>query len=242
MTASQTRRSPRLAALFASLALVCSLVLGTGTAQAAQVGTVSNAAAAAKLSRSITPVTTKADAQAKLAGLRVAADASMTGYSRTLFPHWRDASAWGWPVAPNNSCNARNAALYYDGDSVGMSSTCTNLTGTWVDPYSARVFNSASDIDIDHIVPLAEAWRSGAKPWTKEKKTQFANDPLVLVSAWDSLNSAKGDKDPAAWVPPNTAAHCNYAKRWVMVKAKYGLTLGQAEKTKLGSMLGTCTA
>ena len=231
----------RFAAVLASAALALTGFTAVGPAQAAQVGTATNTAAAAQLKLGMNSLTQNpTTAKARLPLLKVAADAPMTGYDRALFPHWRDASTWGWPVAPDNDCNARNAALYRDGKSVKMSSTCTNLTGTWTDPYSANIFNSASDIDIDHIVPLAEAWRSGASKWDTKKRTQFANDPLVLVSSWDRLNQSKGDKDPAAWVPPNTVSHCLYATRWVHVKGKYNLTLGSDEKSKLSAMLKTC--
>lgn len=225
-------------------ALAATLSLSTFSAldaQAAQVGTVPGVVAAQKLTRSMDASMTPADARTDLAALTVAAERDMTGYSRDLFPHWRDASTWGWPVEPNNSCNARNAALYWDGDGVTMSDTCTSLVGRWTDPYSGNVFDLASDIDIDHVVPLAAAWRSGADAWTTDRRTSYANDPLVLVSSWDSLNSAKGDKDPTAWVPPNTASHCLYANRWVQVKTKYGLTVTAPERDKLSSMLSTCS-
>ena len=228
--------------LVAVVALCATASLTAPIAQAAQVGTVSATTAAAQLRNGMPSTYTGTWARNSLATLTVANDGSMTGYSRDLFPHWKDASTWGWPVAPNDACNARNAALYRDGSGVGMSSTCTNLTGTWVDPYSANKFNAAADIDIDHMVPLAEAYRTGASSWTTTRRTQFANDPLVLVSSYDVLNQAKGDKGPEAWKPPNTAAYCNYAIRWVAVKQKYSLTTSTAEKSALTNMLGTCTS
>ena len=222
------------------VALAIALTAGVGAAGATQVGTVSGATAAAQLRRGMPTTETGAAARTKLGQLVVKADGPMTGYSRDLFPHWRDASTWGWPVAPNDKCNSRNAALYRDGAGVKMSSTCTNLTGTWVDPYSAKKFDAASDMDIDHMVPLAEAYRSGARTWTTTERTAYANDPLVLVSSWDRLNQAKGDKGPEAWKPTNTAAYCNYAIRWVAVKKKYALTVSTDEKTTLTSMLKGC--
>lgn len=204
------------------------------------IGTVSGTTAAAQLQKGMNPITQSPTvAKLKLATLKVTPAGSMTGYSRTMFPHWRDASTYGWPVAPNNACNSRNAALYRDGQKVTMSATCTNLKGTWIDPYSAKKFALASDIDIDHTVPLANAWRSGANKWTTTKRTQFANDPLVLVSAWDALNQQKGDKGPEAWKPQNKAAWKLYATRWVMVKSKYGLSVTPTEKAALSSMLNS---
>lgn len=210
----------------------------TPTAQAGQIGSVPGATAAKQLTLGMSA--TPSQAKTELASLPVKAKASMTGYSRELFPHWRDASTWGWPVEPNNACDSRAAALYRDGDNVKMSSSCTNLTGTWVDPYGAGKYDAASDIDIDHMVPLGNAWATGAQSWDTTKRTKYANDPLVLVSAKDTLNQSKGDKDPSVWKPPNTAAYCLYATRWVHVKDTYGLWVTSEEKTALNSMLGTC--
>lgn len=238
-------RLPVTAALISSAVAVSVAVPAIASAfepARTDIGAVPVTTAAAQLSKGLPSNVTKAWASATLAKLTVRADGTMTGYSRDLFPHWRDASTWGWPVEPNNSCDARNAALYRDGQNVTMSSTCTYLKGTWVDPYGARKYNATSDIDIDHIVPLAASWRAGAASWDTTKRTQFANDPLVLVSSYDRLNSAKGDKGPEAWVPPNTAAHCLYAKRWVAAKSKYALSVNSAEKAKLTSMLATCTS
>lgn len=235
-----TRRRSRLRDMLVAALMSVGLVAGPA-AYAAQVGTVPEATAAAQLEKGMNPQTqTPATAKTRLPTLAVKPAGSMEGYSRSLFPHWRDASTWGWPVEPNNACNVRNAALYRDGVVTSMSTTCTSLKGTWVDPYSARKFDSASDIDIDHIVPLANAYRSGAKEWTTTKRTQFANDPLVAVSSWDYLNQQKGDKGPESWKPQNTVAHCLYATRWVHTKDKYTLSITSAEKAALTSMLNTC--
>lgn len=181
-------------------------------------------------------------AKTSLAKLTVVPAGPMKGYSRTLFPHWRDASIWGWPTAPNDRCTARNAALYRDGAGVTMSSTCTRLAGRWLDPYTAVWFTKTSDIDIDHIVPLAEAWRSGAAKWTLKQRTAYANSPLVLVSVEDNANQSKSDQDPAGWRPANKASWCLYAKRWIAVKTKFRLTVDSAEKKALSSMLSSCRA
>ena len=207
-------------------------------ARASQIDTVSGPTAAAQLELGLSG--TPADAAAELPNLTVRAKSSMDGYDRDLFPHWRDASTWGWPVEPNNSCNARNAALYRDGEDVTMSSSCTSLEGTWVDPYGAGKYDEASDIDIDHVVPLGDAWATGAASWDTEERTTYANDPLVIVSSDDSLNQSKGDDDPSEWKPPNTDAYCLYATRWVLIKDKYDLWVTSSEKTALNSMLATC--
>lgn len=210
------------------------------TASASQVGTASPTVAAAQLRHGMPSTYTGAWARAALPKLAVKPNVSMIGYNRALFPHWRDASTYGWPTAPNNACNARNAALYREGTGVKMSSKCTNLTGRWTDAYGSGIYNSAADIDIDHVVPLGNAWASGARFWSPAKKTAFANDPLVLVAVKDSLNSSKSDKSPDKWMPPNAAAACNYAERWVAVKTKYKLNVTTAERTKLTTVLRSC--
>lgn len=235
MTATSVRLLSTLTVITVSISLAPNEAAG-----AAEVGTVSPATAAAQLERGMTSAMTPAAAGDELSGLQVRAAGSMSGYSRDVFPHWRDASDNGWPTAPNDKCNARNAALHRDGADVTMSATCTKLEGTWVDPYSAKKYDASSDIDIDHIVPLANAWRSGADGWTTAQRTGYANDPLVLVSADDSLNQAKGDKGPEEWTPPLKESGCLYAVRWTFTKAKYRLSVTSAEKSAVSSLLQTC--
>lgn len=233
------------AALTATIALTTTtgssaLTTNTQPPQQSDLGSVSGAVAAAQLRKGMPTTYTGTWAKTTLTKLTVRADGPMTGYDRALFPHWRDASTWGWPEAPSNSCDARNAALYRYGTNVTMSSTCTYLKGTWIDPYGAHRYDKTSDMDGDHMVPLANAWRSGAATWDTTQRTWFANEPLVLVIADDNLNSSKGDKGPEAWKPPNKAAWCNYATRWVGIKHKYALSVNTAEKTALTTMLNTC--
>lgn len=177
-----------------------------------------------------------------LTGLATADPAPMAGYSREQFPHWLDASTWGWPIEPSNACQVRGAALYRDGHGVKVNvKNCSILSGTWIDPFGGATYSNASDMDIDHIVPLAEAWRSGAATWDETRRRTFANDPLVVLSVEKGLNRQKGDRDPAGWKPPHRDSWCNYAKRWVDIKRTYALSADAAEKRELGVMLDTCT-
>lgn len=219
---------------------VPALLLG-GVVPAQAASSVSPSTAAAQLSKGF-KAPSKATAIAQTNRLKVAATGSMKGYGDTAFPHWRDASAWGWPVAPSNACNARNAALFRDGRAVKVSKTCAILSGTWTDPYTAKVITSKGSMDVDHQVSRANAWRSGASKWTAKRRTQFANDPLALVSVSSSANRSKGDKGPDLWKPANKASWCLYAKRYTAIKTKYALTTTASEKAALVSMLGTCTA
>lgn len=97
-------------------------------------------------------------------------------------------------------------------------------------------------MDIDHVVPLANAWRSGASKWTTAQRRAFANDLTnpQLIAVTDNVNQAKGDDGPEAWKPPLTSYYCTYAKMWVRVKYVYDLTITSAEKNALVSMLDTC--
>ena len=179
------------------------------------------------------------EARDALRKLEVAPPGSMAGYSREKFPHWSDAEEFGWDV-PDTSCDARDAALIRDGRNVRVGEGCDVTSGEWRDPYTGRTYTDPSEIDIDHVVPLANAWRSGASSWSEARREQYANDPQVLLSAEDNANQEKGDKGPEAWKPPNRAIWCDYATRWVGIKASYDLSVNQREKTALEQMLDTC--
>jgi hypothetical protein len=169
---------------------------------------------------------------AQLAKLTIGKPGSMKGYSREKFPHWRSTGA---------NCDVRDSVLKRDGTKVKLSG-CNVVAGTWKSLYDGVVINSPIKIDIDHMVPLADAWRSGASAWTTEKRGDFANDlkdpQLVAVSA--SSNRAKGDQDPSTWKPRETSAWCVYAKDWIAVKTAWKLTVTTAEKAALTDMLEKC--
>ncbi len=69
----------------------------------------------------------------------------------------------------------------------------------WYSPYDGATWTAASDVDIDHMVPLAEAWASGAWAWTTSQRQTYANDlgGPELWAVTDSVSQSKGDKDPA---------------------------------------------
>ncbi|MFK0249490.1 HNH endonuclease family protein [Amycolatopsis azurea] len=177
------------------------------------------------------PSTTTAKTQ--LAGLTVKADGSSSGYSRDKFPHWSD---------QGNSCNTREVVLKRDGTNVQQDSSCAAVSGKWFSPYDDATWTAASDVDIDHVVPLAAAWRTGASSWTTAQRQAFANDLSApqLIAVTDNVNQEKGDKSPDAWKPPSTGYWCTYAKMWTTVKYKYKLTIKSAEKTALTDMLNRC--
>ncbi|MCX3062656.1 HNH endonuclease family protein [Streptomyces beihaiensis] len=174
-------------------------------------------------------------AESELSGLKVAPHGSMNGYSRAKFPHW---------AQQGDDCDTREVILRRDGTDVKRDSQCRAVSGHWVSAYDDKVFTDSSDLDIDHMVPLANAWRSGAASWTQERRKAFANDlthpQLLAVSA--ASNRSKGDQGPDEWQPPAKAYWCTYARAWVSVKSTYELTVTRAEKNELGEMLGTCEA
>jgi hypothetical protein len=172
-------------------------------------------------------------ARTQLGSLRVAADGSNTGYSRDLFPHWHTVTG---------ACNTREQVLKRDGTNVVVDSSCAATSGRWYSPYDGATWSAASDVDIDHIIPLANAWRTGARSWTTAKREQFANDLSgpQLIAVTDDVNQAKGDKSPESWKPPLTSYHCTYARMWIGSKYKWALTVNSAEKSALTTMLNSC--
>jgi Protein of unknown function (DUF1524) len=178
-------------------------------------------------------VPSAATATTELGALTVATQGSMSGYSRDKFPHW---------ITISGTCDTRETVLKRDGTSVVTSSACAATSGTWRSPYDGATWTAASDVDIDHIVPLAEAWRSGASAWTTARRQSFANDLTrpQLMAVTDNVNQSKGDQDPSTWQPSVTSYRCTYARMWIRVKYYYGLTLQSSEKTALQTMLNNC--
>ncbi|MBT8226763.1 MAG: HNH endonuclease [Dactylosporangium sp.] len=172
-------------------------------------------------------------ARADLATLTVAAQRSMKGYSRDHFPHWN---------GQGEGCDTRDVVLQRDGTGVRVGDSCKITKGQWLSPYDGKTFTNPRQLDIDHMVPLANAWRSGADSWDDEKRSAFANDltrpQLLAVSA--TTNRAKGDQDPSQWRPPDKGYWCEYAQRWIAVKHHWNLAVTAAEKSKLSEMLETC--
>ena len=123
-----------------------------------------------------------------------------------------------------------------------QSSSCAATSGTWKSPYDGATWTTSGDVDIDHMVPLSNAWKSGAAAWTTARRQAFAND-LDSPQLWtvtDNVNESKGDQGPEDWKPPLQSFYCTYSRSWIKVKYEYGLTITSAEKSALQSMLNTC--
>ncbi len=208
----------------------------SGTGTTAATGSGPSTAAGAP------PPPSASEAGSLLAEIPVRPAGSMAGYSREEFPHWAaDAESYGWRE-PDSSCDVRDAALVRDGEGVRVDEDCSMVAGEWLDPYTGATLTDSAEIDIDHLVPLANAWRSGASSWNAEDRETYANDPGVLLSADDNANQEKGDKGPEAWKPPNRDYWCEYSRRWISIKSEWGLTVNGAERAALEDMLGQCPA
>ena len=181
-------------------------------------------------------------AEEMLQEIDVAPVGSMAGYSREEFPHWAaDGTEFGWEE-PDGSCDVRDDALIRDGRGIEVDEDCSITAGEWLDPFTGITLKGSEDVDIDHLVPLANAWRSGANEWSASQRETYANDPEVLLSVDDAANQAKGDKGPEAWLPPNADYHCEYARRWVWIKHEWNLSVNEQERTTLQDMLAECKA
>ena len=178
-------------------------------------------------------IPTPPQAQSQLTGLTVAAEGPMAGYSREEFPHWSTVSG---------ACNTRDSVLERDGEGVRTDSSCAATSGSWFSPYDDATWTDASDVDIDHVVPLAGAWRSGADDWTGPRREAFANDldGPQLIAVTDNVNQSKGDQSPDQWKPPAGGYWCTYASMWIDVKSTWNLTATDTEVTALDQMLATC--
>jgi Protein of unknown function (DUF1524) len=188
------------------------------------------------------------DAKASAAALAVLPSipakgrAPKTGYERELFGH-------AWKDVDRNGCDTRNDTLRRDLSAVQLkpgTGDCVVLSGTLADPYTGKtvafVRGHSRNVDIDHLVPLSDAWQKGAQAWDQGKREQLANDPANLAAASASANRSKGDGDLATWLPPNRAHWCTYAAEIVTVKARYGLWMTPAEHERARQILTDCTA
>jgi Protein of unknown function (DUF1524) len=181
-------------------------------------------------------------ATAVLETLAVKGRAPKTGYERSQFgPAWSDVD--------RNGCDTRNDILNRDLTSIIYkpgTHQCVVLSGTLLDPYSGekiafeRGVATSSEVQIDHVVALSNAWQTGAFKLTYEKRLAFANDPMNLLAVKGRLNSQKGDGDAATWLPPRKDIRCAYVAQQIVVKAKYGLWVTPPEKAAMAGLLSKC--
>ncbi|MFE3945843.1 HNH endonuclease family protein [Streptomyces sp. NPDC059118] len=231
-------RLPRRTAFLAAVSALAGAVLTAAPATATTAASVAAASVTARqvpAARELPTPPGVDEARLQLAHLTVAGEDDVPGYSRAKFPHW---------ITQSGTCDTREVVLERDGLDVVQDDQCRAVAGFWTSPYDGKTVTSASGIDIDHIVPLKEAWRSGAAQWTTDQRKAFANDlthsQLIAVSA--GSNRQKGDKDPGRWKPSLQSYWCTYSRAWISVKSLYHLTANLSEVAALSEMLGTCDA
>lgn len=159
------------------------------------------------------------------------------GYDRGDWPHWIDADG--------DCVNARHEVLASESlmEVELTADKCAAFAGLWIDPFTGESFTEASALDVDHMVPLAEAHRSGGDAWDREKRAAFANDladPRGLIAVSAGANRSKSDQGPEDWLPPEEGYRCRYVADWVAVKARWELSMDERERVTAENVLRAC--
>ena len=162
-----------------------------------------------------------------------------TGYARALFEHWIDIDGDG--------CDTREQVLKRDSVTLPQVDPykCKVIAGDWVSPFDGAKWSDPTDIDIDHVVALKEAWDSGAWAWSSATRNAFANDTSdrrTLLAVTDNVNQQKSDKDPSNWVPPLKSYLCTYLGNWISIKARWNLSMDQSEWGRIKNLLNSSCA
>ena len=184
------------------------------------------------LTAPVSPVasTVKVRLRAAVKNLRVASE-TPAGYDRAKFRHWIDA---------DGDCqDTRDEVL--KAESQVRVGGCDIRTGRWFSYYDRKTWRRSSDVDIDHLVPLKEAWDSGAKRWNADTRKRYANDlgySRTLVAVTDDVNQSKSDQDPVDWMP--RYGRCRYVVDWTAVKTRWSLKANRAEKNRLVKLAANC--
>ncbi|MGY0055053.1 HNH endonuclease family protein [Streptomyces sp. LZ34] len=162
------------------------------------------------------------------------ADENRDGYTRDKFKLWLDED--------HDGCNTRHEVLISEAVIAPQVAPRCRLTGgSWYSWYDGETWTDPNDLDIDHVVPLAEAWDSGASTWTAGERNAYANDlgdERALAAVTDNVNQAKADKDPAEWLPD--LARCRYVTDWTVVKTRWGLSVDPREAAALKQLAAGC--
>ncbi|MGW1116910.1 HNH endonuclease family protein [Streptomyces tanashiensis] len=196
-----------------------------------------SAAVAAPVAPSSAEVLNLADAVLRIP----LADESRAGYTRDKFKHWNTG------LDPADGCNTRAEVLLSEAIvAPDVAAGCKLTGGAWLSYYDGQEVNDPAKLDIDHMVPLAEAWDSGASSWAPARREAYANDQgaaASLVAVTARTNRSKADQDPREWMPPLPDAHCRYVSEWVATKLRWGLSADQGEAEALKAYAeGPCEA
>ncbi|MEU9333109.1 HNH endonuclease family protein [Streptomyces sp. NPDC048290] len=162
-----------------------------------------------------------------------------TGYERPMFKHWNAGAN------PSDGCNTRAEVLISEAVAApAVGARCSLTGGEWTSYYDEKLVTAAGSLDIDHMVPLAEAWDSGADEWTAARREAYANDQgaaASLVAVTAASNRSKADQDPAEWLPPAASALCRYTSEWVATKLRWSLAVDETELDRLFHLAAGCT-
>lgn len=168
-------------------------------------------------------------ARDQLAALDVRPEHTTDDYDRDDWPHWEYVG---------EGCDAREASLKQHAEELVRGKGCKVPGGRWTSSYDGEVVTDPSELDVDHLVPLAEAHASGGYAWTEDQRAEFANDVRYLLPVTASSNRSKGDQDPAEWLPDRDV--CGYLAQYVAAKAEYALSVDQAEHDAISGALDSC--
>ena len=159
------------------------------------------------------------------------------GYDREAWPHWLDHDG--------DCMDARHEVLRAESLERAQltSDGCRVMRGAWFDPYTGQTLTDPSDLDVDHMVPLAEAYRSGGRDWSTDRRAAFANDledDRTLIAVTAGANRSKSDQGPEDWLPPEDAYRCRYVANWVATKVRWSLSMDERERVVVGNILEDC--
>jgi len=164
-------------------------------------------------------------------------------YSRKYFMNLNKGRSWG---DLDHDCQDTRAEVLTERSLIPVvmsKNRCAVRLGLWHDPYTDSLFEDASDLDIDHIIPLKEAYESGAIKWDDKQRGLFANDYQIsknLIPVWNSSNRSKGAKDLAEWLPSDENYHCEYVLRWIGIKSHWKLSVDEKECLVIQKLVQQC--
>ncbi|MCU1369213.1 MAG: endonuclease [Ilumatobacteraceae bacterium] len=235
---SRRSRAALTVSVLVGLAVVWSLAHGDDGGGAEPERSPSSTSVSTSGSTSGSTSSTAAPVEEQLAGLVVRTGDPAAPYVRDLM------DGGDWAYDPATGCNTRELVLIDESlIEPEVDDRCRTTDGRWRSLYDGIVTDDPADLQIDHFVPLAEAWRSGAAAWTPDRRLAFANDrssPDTLIAVTGSLNQSKGDSTPDEWLPPDRGSWCAYARMWVGVKASWHLSVTAPERARLVDLLAAC--
>lgn len=149
------------------------------------------------------------------------------GFTAGAFPHWNDG------LDATDGCDTRSEVLLAEAvDAPTAGTGCALTGGRWTSYYDGQSVTDPAALQVDHLVPLGEAWESGASGWTASRRERFANDQgatATLVAVTTRSRQDKAGRDPAEWVPADAAQYCRYVGEWVSTKLRWGLSADKDE-------------